>query len=148
MADVNYNSGLLGIVNQSIDLNAVTVRGILLTSAGVTAMQDKALASRANITGEITSATNYTAGSTGILISTAGGGLTISKDDVNDRVEVEFDPAVIANTTISANGIIYFVSRGGASSADELLTLNDFGSTITSTTADFTLALHIMRLQN
>jgi hypothetical protein len=148
MADVNYNSGLLGIVNQSIDLNAVTVRAILLTEAGVTAMQDKALASRDDITGEIGSATNYTAGGTGILISTAGGGLDITKDDVNDRVEVTFDPATIAGTTITAYGIIYFVSRGGAASADELLSLNDFGGAITSTAAAFNLAAHVMRLQN
>lgn len=148
MADVNYNSGVLGIANQSIDLNALTVRGLLLTGAGVTTMQDKALATRANLSGEIDSATNYTSGSTGILISTAGAGVTFSKDDVNDRVEIELDAAVITGTTISANGILYFVSRGGAAGSDELLTLNDFGATITSSAADFNLALHIMRFQN
>lgn len=148
MADVNFNNALHKILNRTIDLTTATVRGILLTSAGVTALQNKDLISRADITGEISSATNYTAGATGIMISNAGASTTISLDQANDRAEVTFAAAVIANTTISANGIVYFVSRGGAASADELLTLNDFGGTIASTAADFNLALHIMRLQN
>jgi hypothetical protein len=126
----------------------VTIRGILLTGAGVTTMQNKDLQTRADISGEITSATNYTAGGTGILVSNAGAGTTIAKDDANDRVNITLAGATIAGTSITAGGIIYFVSRGGASSADELLSLNDFGGNVTSTNADYLLQTHIMRIQN
>lgn len=148
MADVNYNNGIFRILDRTINLTTATIRGILLTSAGVTAMQDKDLVSRADITGEISSATNYTAGSTGILISNAGAGTTIAKDDVNDRVNVTFAAATIAGTTITARGIIYFVAAGGAASGDLLLSLNDFDSDIISSNADYNLATHVMRFQN
>jgi hypothetical protein len=44
-----------------------------------------------------------------------------------------------ASSTITARKQVCYKSRGGASSADELVFVNDFGSDVTSTAGTFTV---------
>jgi hypothetical protein len=47
---------------------------------------------------------------------------------------------------LTARKAVYYKSRGGASSADELVAVDDFGSDVTTTAGTFTLnasTLHI-----
>jgi hypothetical protein len=52
------------------------------------------------------------------------------------------------SSTITARKAVYYVSRGGASSADELIAVDDFGSDVSTTSGTFTLNATTINLQN
>jgi hypothetical protein len=82
---------------------------------------------------------------------TAGGNtsaITVTKDTANDRLDITLGAVSWPSSTITARKAVYYKSRGGASSADELVAVNDFGSDVTSTGATFSLALSTVRFQN
>lgn len=72
---------------------------------------------------------------------TAGGqacALTVTKDTVNDRVDVALSVLTWTTATITARALVLYKSRGGAATADELVAYIDFGSDIISTAGNFT----------
>jgi hypothetical protein len=82
---------------------------------------------------------------------TAGGvtsAVTVTKDTANDRVDIALGQVSWSNSTITARKAVYYVSRGGAASADELIAVNDFGSDVVSSGGTFTLNASTVRLQN
>jgi hypothetical protein len=82
---------------------------------------------------------------------TAGGvtaAITITKDTTNDRLDVSLGLVSWAGATFTARKAVYYKSRGGAASADELIAVNDFGSDVTATGATFTLNASTLRIQN
>ena len=85
-------------------------------------------------------------------ISTAGGHAitptVAAVDTTNDRVVITFASHNWTTSTITARGEVIYKNRGGASSADELVYYNDFGSNITSTAGTFTVAASTITLQN
>jgi hypothetical protein len=85
--------------------------------------------------------TNYTAGGTTATVTVS------AIDTTNNRVEFSLGGASWASSTITAAGAVYYVSRGGASSADELVAFNDFGGDVTSTAGTFTLNASTGRIQ-
>jgi hypothetical protein len=87
---------------------------------------------RSDVTGEITG-TGYTAG--GQALS----GVTATKDTTNDDTLLTSTNPAWATSTLSATGAVVYKHRGGASSADELVSYVDFGGTVTSTAAAFTI---------
>lgn len=86
---------------------------------------------RSDVTNEV-SGTGYTAGG-------ASTTLTVTKDTTNHRVTLTIGSQSYASSTISARKQVCYKSRGGASSADELVFVNDFGSDVTSTAGTFTV---------
>jgi hypothetical protein len=54
--------------------------------------------------------------------------VTVTKDTVNDRVDVGLGGTTWPTSTITARYAAYYKARGGASSADELVALIDFGA--------------------
>jgi hypothetical protein len=87
---------------------------------------------RSDVTNEVTG-TGYTAG--GATLANK----TVTANTSTDRGVFDADDVSWASATITARGAVLYKSRGGASSADELICYVDLGSDITSTSGTFTL---------
>jgi len=138
MPSLIYNSFLEDLARGAIDMDTDTFR-VLLTTSAYTENKDTHL-KRSDVTNEVTG-TGYTAG--GVVTS-----ITVTKDTVNDRLDITLGAVSWPSSTITARKAVYYKARGGAASADELVAVNDFGSDVTSTGATFSLALSTVRFQN
>lgn len=138
MASIIYNSAVDDMARGAIDFDTDTFKVMLVTSSY---MPDKDTHDKRNdITNEVTG-TGYSAGG-----STCA--CTVTKDTANDRVTLQFASTSWASSTITARGAVYYKSRGGASSADELIAYNDFTSDVSTTSGTFTVAASTITLQN
>jgi hypothetical protein len=138
MASFIYNSFWEDLGNGEIDLAADTFRVILVTSS-YTADKD-AHTRRDDITNEVTG-TGYTAGGTACTV-------TVAVNTSLDRTTYTFSSVNWPTSTITARGAVVVKWRGGASSADELIFFNDFGSNITTSGTTFTVAQSVITVQN
>ncbi len=138
MASLIYNSFWDDVIRGVIDVDAVTVKVMLVTSSY--AENKDTHTKRSDVTNEVTG-TGYTAGG-------ATSAVTVTKDTANDRVDIALGQVSWANSTITARKAVYYVSRGGAASADELIAVNDFGSDVVSSGGTFTLDASTIHLQN
>jgi hypothetical protein len=138
MASLIYNSAIDDMARNNIDFDANTFKAMLVTSSYTPNKDthDK----RDDVTNEATG-TGYTAGG----VTTA---CTVTKDTANDRVTLQFAAVSWATSTITARALVIYKSRGGASSADELVAYNDFGSNVSSTAGTFSVAASTITLQN
>lgn len=138
MASLIYTSALDDLARNNIDFDSNTFKAMLVTStySPNKDTHDK----RDDITNEVTG-TGYTAGG---VTST----VTVTKDVSNDKVTIQFGSVSWAASTITARGCVYYKSRGGASSADELVAYNDFGTDISSSGGTFVVAASTITLQN
>jgi hypothetical protein len=130
MASVIYNSFKRDIMNGALDLDTDTIKVMLVTSS-YTPDQD-AHTKRSDITNEV-SGTGYTA---------AGASLAnkaVTADNTDNEGVFDADDLTWSTSTITARGAVLYKSRGGASSADELLCYIDFGADKSSSAGNFTL---------
>ena len=137
MASLIYNSAVDDMARGAIDWDTDSFKVMLVTSS-YSPDKDTHL-KRSSVTNEVTG-TGYTAGG----VATA---CTVTKDTANDKVTIEFAAVSWASSTITARGAVYYKSRGGASSADELVAYNDFGSNIITSAGTFSLAASTLTLQ-
>lgn len=104
---------------------------VMLTTSAYT--QNQAThAKRSDVTNEVTG-TGYTAGGQAIVP-------TFTKDTTNHKEVISFPQVTWPTSTITARKAVYYKHRGGASSADELVAIDDFGADVTTTAGTFTLA--------
>lgn len=96
---------------------------------------------RDDVTNEVSAAGGYATGGEESTV-------TVTKDTANDKVAIQFGAVSWAASTITARGCVYYKSRGGASSADELVAYNDFGSDVSSSGGTFSVAASTITLQN
>jgi hypothetical protein len=138
MASLIYNSAIDDMARGAIDFDTDTFKVMLVTSSYTPNKDthDK----RDDVTNEA-SGTGYTAGG-------AASACTVTKDTANDKVTLSFAAASWATATVTARGAVYYKSRGGASSADELVAYVDFGGDVSSTGATFSLGSSVITLQN
>jgi hypothetical protein len=138
MASLIYNSCIDDMARGAIDFDTDTFKVMLVTSSYTPNKDtnDK----RDDVTNEVTG-TGYTAGG----VTSA---CTVTKDTANDKVTLGFAAASWSTATITARGAVYYKSRGGASSADELVAYVDFGGDVASTGATFSLGSSTITLQN
>ena len=138
MASLIYNSCIDDMARGAIDFDTDTFKVMLVTSTYVANKDthDK----RDDVTNEV-SGTGYTAGGVASVC-------TVTKDTANDKVTLSFAGVSWASSTITARGAVYYKSRGGASSADELVAYVDFGGDVSSTAATFSLGASVITLQN
>lgn len=87
---------------------------------------------RDDLTNEVTG-TGYTAGGQSVTVTVG------SFDTTNNRWPITLGGGTWTTSTITARYAAYYKRRGGASSADELIGLNDFGSDVSTTAGTFTL---------
>jgi hypothetical protein len=138
MASLIYNSAIDDMARNNIDFDTNTFKAMLVTSS-YTPNKD-ADDKRDDVTNEVVG-TGYTAGGVACVCS-------VAKDTANDKVTLSFAAVSWASSTITARGLVIYKSRGGASSADELVAYNDFGSNVSSTGGTFSVAASIITLQN
>lgn len=138
MASLIYNSFWEDLSKGSIDPDTDTIK-VLLTTSSYSENKDTHT-KRSDVTNE-TSGTGYTAGGTTSTV-------TVAKNTTTDQVTITFGSVSWASSTITARKAVYYKSRGGASSADELIAVNDFGSDVSSTGGTFTVAASVITIQN
>ena len=115
------------MARNNIDFDTNSFKAMLVTSTYTPNKDthDK----RDDVTNEVTG-TGYTAGGVATVC-------TVTKDTATDRVTLSFAAVSWASSTITARGLVIYKSRGGASSADELVAYNDFGSDVSSSGGTF-----------
>lgn len=128
MASFAYDSYLADVLAGSI-ASGDTYK-VMLTTSAYTQSQTADL-KRSAVTNEVTG-TGYTAGGQTIVP-------TFTKDTTNRKMVIVFPQVTWPTSTITARKAVYYKSRGGASSADELVAIDDFGADVTTTAATFTL---------
>jgi len=138
MASLIYNSAVDDMARGAIDFDTDTFKVLLVTSS-YTPNKDTH-DRRDDVTNEVTG-TGYTAGG----VTSA---CTVTKDTANDKVTLQFASVSWASSTITARGAVIYKSRGGASSADELVAYNDFGADVSTTAGTFSIAASTITLQN
>ena len=138
MASLIYNSAIDDMARGAIDFDTDTFKTLLVTSSYTPNKDthDK----RDDVTNEVTG-TGYTAGG----VTTA---CTVTKDTANDKVTLVFAAATWSSSTITARAAVIYKSRGGASSADELVAYVDFNGDVSSSSSTFTVSASTITLQN
>ena len=138
MADLIYNSAIDDMARGAIDFDTDTFKIMLVTSS-YTPNKDTH-DRRDDVTNEVTG-TGYSTGGSTIAC-------TVTKDTANDKVTLSFAATSWASSTITARAAVVYKSRGGASSADELVLYNDFDADVSTTNGTFTVAASTITLQN
>lgn len=139
MASLVYNSCLDDLAKGNIDFDTDTFKAMLVTST-YSPNKDTHV-KRSDVTNEA-SGTGYTAGGATVTA-------TVTKDTANDRVDISFSNPSWSSSTITARALVIYKSRGGASSADELVAYVDNGSDASSTNGTFTFNITSpLRFQN
>ena len=136
MASYQYTSYFNDLCKGNIDMDTDTFKVLLATSSYTPSRNHT---KRSDITNEVTG-TGYTAGGNTATVTVS------SVDTVNNRQDCVLGGTTWPSSTITARYAIYYKSRGGASSADELVAINDFGSDITSASGTFTLNASTSRI--
>jgi hypothetical protein len=139
MASLIYTSFFNDLGKGNIDLDTDTFKVMLVTSS-YTENKDTHT-KRSDVTNEV-SGTGYTTGGATATVTVS------AVDTTNDRQEYVLGGASWASSTITARKAVYYKSRGGASSADELIAVVDFGSDVSTTSGTFTLTASTIRIQN
>ena len=138
MASLIYNSAPDEMARGDIDFDTNTFKAMLVTSSYTPNKDTHDF--RDDVTNEV-SGTGYSAGGVASAV-------TVTKDTANDKVTIQFGAVSWASSTITARGCVYYKSRGGASSADELVAYADFGSDVSSSGGTFSVAASTITLQN
>ena len=139
MASLIYNSFWDDVCRAIVDVDTDTFK-VLLTTSSYTEDKDNHL-KRSSITNEVASGGGYTTGGNSATF-------TVTKDTANDRIDISAGGTTWPASTIVARKAVYYKSRGGASSADELVCVIDFGSDVSTTAGTLTLNASTLRIQN
>jgi hypothetical protein len=139
MASLIYNSAPDEMARGDIDFDTDTFKAMLVTSSYTPNKDTHEF--RDDVTNEAPATGNYVAGGETSTV-------TVTKDTANDRVTIQFGAVSWSSSTITARGCVYYKSRGGASSADELVAYADFGSDVSSSGGTFSVAASTITLQN
>jgi hypothetical protein len=139
MASFVYNSALENAAKGAIDFDTDTFKMLLVTSS-YSANKDTH-EYRDDVTNEVANGNGYTTGG-------ATTACTVALDTATDRVTITFAATSWTTSTITAAAAVVYKSRGGASSADELVFYNDFGGNVSSSNATFSVGSTVMLYQN
>lgn len=139
MPSLIYNRGIEAAARGTIDFDTDTFR-VLLTTASYTENKDTH-DFRDDVTTEVAAGGGYSSGGNVVTV-------TVTRDDANDRVDISLGGTTWPTSTITARKAVYYKSRGGAASADELIAVIDFGTDVISSGATFTLTGSTLRIQN
>lgn len=125
-----YGNGALALAKGAIDFDTDTFK-VMLTTNSYTPNQDTH-DFRDDVTNEITG-TGYTAGGETLA------GVSVTYDSASNEVRILWTDTVWSGASFTARNAVIYKSRGGASSADELVAYIPFGSDQTVTASTFTL---------
>ena len=139
MASFIYNSCIDDEARGAIDFDTDTFKLMLVTSS-YTANKDTH-DKRDDVTNEVANGNGYTTGGATVAC-------TVTKDTANDKVTLVFAAASWATSTFTAAGGVIYKSRGGASSADNLVAFIDFGGDVSSSSSTFSVSASTITKQN
>ena len=139
MASFIFNSAVEDEANGNIDYGSDTFKMMLVTSS-YTADKD-AHEKRDDVTNEVANGNGYTTG--GVTVT-----CTVAKDNATDKTTLTFAAGNWTSSTITAAAAVIYKSRGGASSADELVFYNDFGGDVSSSNTTFAVGSSVITKQN
>ena len=139
-----YNSCLDDLAKGNIDFDTDTFK-VMLVNSTYAAIADETKkdnhVKRSDVTANEVSGTGYSAGGATVTVS-------VTKSTANNRVDISLGGTNWTTSTISAYGAVYYKSRGGSDSADEIIAYIDLGGLIASTADTFTLSASTLRLAN
>lgn len=138
MASLIFNKALENLARGNIDFDTDTFK-VMLTTSAYTENKDTH-GFRSDVTNEVTG-TGYTAGGNTATVS-------VTLDTANDRVDISLGGTTWPSSTITARKAVYYKSRGGAATADEVVAVNDFGADVISSAGTFTLNASTLRISN
>lgn len=138
MASVIYSSFLRDLATGAVDADTDSFKALLTTSY---TENKSGHSKRSSVTNEV-SGTGYTAGGVACTVTVSG------VDTTNHRFTITLGAVSWANSTITARKLVVYKSRGGASSADELVACIDFGADVTSTANTLSVAASTITIQN
>lgn len=132
MASANYSNLPLHLANGAINFGTASFKCLLHSSVPSEANLD-AWVNRSDVTNEVTG-TGYTAGGVAVTATVS------SVDTTNNRVSIAFSNLAPGwtSSTITALAATIYVSTGTAST-DKLVTMVDFGGTVSSTNGNFSV---------
>lgn len=139
MASLIFTSALRDEAIGAIDYDTDTFK-VMLTTSAYTENKDTHT-KRSDVTNEI-SGTGYTAGGNTVTVTVG------AVDTANDRVDITLGGTTWPSSTLTARKAVYYKSRGGAASADELIAVVDFGSDVVTASGTLTLTASTLRKQN
>ncbi len=131
MASGIYLSALEGIAKGAIDFDTDTFKAVFVTSSYTPDFD--AHDYRNDVTNEV-SGTGYSAGGPAVTMTVN------AKDTANNRVDITMAVSSLPSSSITARGAAIYKARGGASSADDLVSFIDFGSDYTSANGAFNVS--------
>lgn len=126
MASFVFNTLIADMAAGNIQTASHSFKMMLVSSSYT---PSRAHAKRSDITNEITG-TGYTAGGAACTV-------TVATDQGGNRTSMEISDTSWSNATLTARRGVVYRTRGGASSADELVCCLDFLGDITSTAGTF-----------
>lgn len=139
MASLVYNRLLELWASGQIDFDTDTFKVMLTTSAYAENKDTHDF--RDDVTNEVTG-TGYAAGGNTVTVS-------VTLDNANDRLDISLGGTTWPASTISnAQKAVYYKSRGGAASADELVAVVDNGSGVSTSAGTLTLTASTLRVSN
>ena len=130
MASANYSNLPLHLANGAINFGTASFKCLLHSSVPSETNLD-AWVNRSDVTNEVTG-TGYTAGGTAVTATVS------AVDTTNNRVSITFSNTSWASSTITALAASVYVNTGTAST-DKLVTMIDFGGSVSSTNGTFTV---------
>lgn len=135
MASANYSNLPLHLANAAINFGTASFKCLLHTSVPSEANLD-AWVNRSDISNEVTG-TGYTAGGVAVTATVS------AVDTTNNRVSVTFSNLAPGWTTstITALAASVYVNTGSAAT-DKLVSMVDFGGTVTSTAGNFSVTFN------
>ena len=119
LAPVWYGNGVRNVASGNVDWDTHTIK-MLLTTASYTPSQDNH-SYRSDVTNEVSGA-GYTAG--GAVLSCSAP----TYDTATNETRLDCADVAWVNATFSCRYAVVYRSRGGASSADELICYIDLGA--------------------
>lgn len=138
MSSLIYDSVFEDILTGKINFAVDTVKCLLVTMEYVP--YKKVHTRRSNILHEVTGR-GYTSG--GVVVD-----VSIVKDTENDRTYISLGEADWQSSTITASGAVYYKSRGGTTSADELIAFIEFDEITTSINGPFSIKETLLWIDN
>jgi hypothetical protein len=138
MASLLFNSFWNDLGKGNIDMESDTIKCMLVTSS-YTENKDTHT-KRSDITNEIT-ATGYTAGGKTCTVA-------IATDTATDRTTYTIQSVNWPGYSGTSAKAVFYKSRGGAASADELIGVDDFSGSVTITGAIMVVADSVITVQN
>ena len=132
MASANFSNLPLHLANGAINFGTASFKCMLMTAVPSESNLDTWV-NRSDVTGEATG-TGYTAGGVAVTATVS------SVDTTNNRVSITFSNLAPGwtSSTISAAAAIVYVNSGSAAT-DKLVTMVDFGGTVSSTSGNYSV---------